>query len=223
MTGIATRPARRAGTASPRRPLWRRRPVLGTAAAVTAVAVLFGVYTVSRRNDGPAAAGRVAYDVGSPSSGPAPALALPTTDGGTFNLAAYRGRSVLLYFQEGLMCQACWTQLKDLEAAQVQLRGLGVDQLLTVTTDPVELLARKVRDDGYSTPVASDASTAVSKQYGTLGIGMMGGSMNGHSFLLVGPDGSIRWRADYGGAPNYTMYVPVQQLLADLRAGTGRG
>jgi peroxiredoxin Q/BCP len=29
----------------------------------------------------------------------------------------------------------------------------------------------------------------------------------------------IRWRADYGGAPHYTMYVPSSDLLADLRAG----
>jgi peroxiredoxin Q/BCP len=35
----------------------------------------------------------------------------------------------------------------------------------------------------------------------------------------VGPDGEIRWRADYGGSPNYTMYVPVANLVADLRAG----
>ncbi|MEK7295981.1 MAG: alkyl hydroperoxide reductase, partial [Actinomycetota bacterium] len=49
--------------------------------------------------------------------------------------------------------------------------------------------------------------------------GMMGDSTNGHSFIVVGSDGTIRWRADYGGAPDYTMYVPVPSLLADLSAG----
>jgi len=48
---------------------------------------------------------------------------------------------------------------------------------------------------------------------------MMGTSTYGHSFIVVGPDGGIRWRADYGGAPNYTMFVPVDALLDDLRAG----
>jgi peroxiredoxin Q/BCP len=48
---------------------------------------------------------------------------------------------------------------------------------------------------------------------------MMGTSRDGHSFILVGPDGVIRWRADYGGAPDYTMDVPVTQLLANLKAG----
>jgi peroxiredoxin Q/BCP len=29
----------------------------------------------------------------------------------------------------------------------------------------------------------------------------------------------IRWRADYGGSPDYTMDVPVTRLLSDLKAG----
>ncbi len=42
--------------------------------------------------------------------------------------------------------------------------------------------------------------------------GMMGDSRDGHSLVLIGPDGEILWRADYGGAPNYTMFVPVPCL-----------
>lgn len=48
---------------------------------------------------------------------------------------------------------------------------------------------------------------------------MMGDSRDGHSFVLIGPDGNILWRADYGGAPNYTMYLPVERLLTDLEEG----
>jgi len=47
----------------------------------------------------------------------------------------------------------------------------------------------------------------------------MGQSRDGHSFILVGPRRPDPLRADYGGAPNYTMYVPSPSLLADLRAG----
>ena len=39
---------------------------------------------------------------------------------------------------------------------------------------------------------------------------------DGHSFVLVGPDGHIRWRADYGGAPKYTMFIPTDKMLSDL-------
>jgi peroxiredoxin Q/BCP len=45
---------------------------------------------------------------------------------------------------------------------------------------------------------------------------MMGDSRAGHTFILVGPNGTIDWRADYGGAPNYTMYLPAEKMLADL-------
>ncbi|WP_166784795.1 hypothetical protein [Cryobacterium sp. TMT2-14] len=47
---------------------------------------------------------------------------------------------------------------------------------------------------------------------------MMGESRNGRSFILVGPTGEIEWRADYGGPPNYTMYVPVDEILTQMQA-----
>jgi hypothetical protein len=40
-----------------------------------------------------------------------------------------------------------------------------------------------------------------------------------HSFILVGPNGVIRWRADYGGPPKYIMYLPTTSLLTDIKAG----
>lgn len=229
MTRPATRPRptgkARVPASSGAVPAWRRPPVLAAVAAVLAVAALFGVYTAQSgggSGSGQSSASGIPFEVGEPASGQAPPLRLPVAGGGEVDLASYSGRGVLLYFQEGLMCQACWTQLKDLEAARTELTALGVDEIVTVTTDPVDLLTRKVRDDGYTTPVAADEDGSVSETWGTLGRGMMGGDMNGHSFVLVGPDGQIQWRADYGGAPDYTMYVPVQELLADLRQGTGQ-
>lgn len=52
---------------------------------------------------------------------------------------------------------------------------------------------------------------------------MMGGSTYGHTFIVVGPDGRIRWRGDYGGSPDYTMYLRPAALLDDLRAGFDGG
>ena len=48
-------------------------------------------------------------------------------------------------------------------------------------------------------------------------------SRDGHSFLLIGPTGQVLWRADYGGSPNYTMYLPVATILRDLRNATTSG
>jgi len=152
---------------------------------------------------------------------PAPAIQLASTQGGQFDLAAQRGKTVLLYFQEGLTCEPCWTQLKDLDHQSAALKAMGVNELVTVTTDPLGDLQTKVSDEGISTPVLSDPNLTVSQQYSANQYGMMGTSRDGHSFVLVGPDGRIRWRADFGGSPNYTMYVPVATLLADLRKGLG--
>ncbi len=197
------------------------------AVAGALVAVLLGLYFVYA--NGSSGAGSALgttpagdFQVGEPGVGAnAPGIALASTNGGPVQLADYRGKSVLLYFQEGLGCQPCWDQLRDLEARTADLEAAGIDEIVTITTDPVELLARKAADEGLSTPVLSDPDLTVSRMYQTNSFGMMGDSRNGHSFVLVDPDGKITWRADYGGAPKYTMFVPVDRVLADLTAATG--
>ncbi|MGW3353201.1 peroxiredoxin family protein [Nonomuraea rubra] len=166
----------------------------------------------------PRGSGQYPYQVGQPGIGQAaPAFTLPATTGKKISLADYRGKNVLLYFQEGLMCQPCWDQIGDLEKNRAALKAAGVDEVISITADPVDLIARKMRDEGYSTPVLADADLAVSKAYDANSYGMMGDSKPGHSFLLIGPDGTIRWRADYGGEPKYTMFLPTSQILADMR------
>lgn len=182
--------ARASRTSSP--PPRRRRTVVVAVVVVVVLAVLFGIYRAAADRttpDGTTAA--TAYDVGSPGPGEqAPGVTLPTTDGGQVDLADYRGQTVLLYFQEGLMCQPCWEQLKDLERASAAVEAAGVDAILSVTNDPAELLTQKVADEGISTPVAADTDLAVSRQYSTNQDGMMGDSRNGHSFVLVGRPGT---------------------------------
>lgn len=165
-------------------------------------------------------AGKYPYEVGNPGSGKeAPPIKLPSTEGGTFDLASARGETTLLYFQEGLMCQPCWDQLKDIEGQWSEFQELGIDRAVSITNDPLGALEQKVESEDLSTPVLSDPGLTVSKTYDAHKYGMMGGSRNGHTFIVVGPDGEILWRADYGGAPDYTMYVPVENLLADMRDG----
>lgn len=194
------------------------------------VAGLYALTVVGKGSGGSDARGSAAYPyaVGSPGPGdPAPPLTLPSTSGGAFDLASYRGKAqVLLYFQEGLTCQPCWDQLLAIQKDLPKLRALGIDQVVTVTTDPIDQTAQKVRDEGIRLPVLADVGAQFSSSgaWGTNRYQMqMMGERNGHSFVLVGKDGRIRWRADYGGAPKYTMFVPQQTLLADLRAGMSSG
>ena len=152
----------------------------------------------------------------------APAIRLTGTDGKTFDLAAMHGKTVLLYFQEGIDCQPCWDQMKDIQAHWSSFQALHIDQMVSITSDPLSALQQKVRDEGLIIPVLADPNLSVSQTYTANQYGMMGTSRDGHTFILVGPDGRIVWRADFGGAPKYTMYVPVEPLLADLRTSIQR-
>jgi len=149
----------------------------------------------------------------------APGFTLPSTTGHPVALSSFHGKTVLLYFHEGLGCQPCWDQIRDLDAAWAKLRAAGIDQLLTITSGPVDLIGQKMADDKLTATALADTDLSVSRTYNANQFGMMGTDRDGHSFILVGPDGRIAWRADYGGAPRYTMFVPVDQLLADLKAG----
>jgi peroxiredoxin len=194
---------------------------------VVAVGGLYLLYTSSApsgaSNSTTSDASGYAHVAGEPGAGEmAPDFTLPASTGGEVSLSDYRGRSVLLYFQEGLMCQPCWDQIRDLEQNEAALTAAGIDEIVSITTDPVDLVARKMADEGMVTPVLSDPTLEVSRAYTTNEYGMMGVTRNGHSFILVGPDGEITWRADYGGAPDYVMYLPTESMLADLEQERAR-
>ena len=217
--------------APPRRRMARRRRGLGpviiamiVGVAIIALGVIFFLNNQGGSSTGTGQAGQYPFQVGSPRPGEsAPEIRLPATGGSTFDLAAMRGKTVLLYFQEGLTCQPCWDQLKDIQSNISQFHALGIDQVVSITTDPVNAVQQKVTDAGITIPVLSDTQLMASRTYSANSYGMMGDSRDGHTFIVVGPDGFIKWRADYGGAPKYTMYVPVPNLIADIRQGLKGG
>lgn len=210
-------PVERATAGRNTRPTAGRWIVIGVLLAIATLGVLY-----FKGHSGPAASANYKYQVGVPGPGlMAPDIRLAATNGGTFDLASMRGKTVLLYFQEGLTCQPCWDQLVDIQKHFAEFQALGIDQIVTVTTDPLDQIQQKVTDEGITTPVLSDPDLAVSSTYHANSYGMMGNSRDGHSFIVVGPDGKILWRADYGGPPDFTMYLPVDSLVADIQKGLG--
>ncbi len=190
-------------------PTWILAAAAGLAVLVIAVAVM---NTVSSPP-----AGRTAYDVGQPGVGePPPDFGLPDANGATFRLSEQRGDDVLLYFHEGLMCAPCWQQIQDIERDIEQFTSAGVDQVVAISIDPLAAQARHAQQRNLTLPILADEDRSVSQAYDALSYGMMDGATPGHTFILVGPEGVIRWRADYGGPPEYTMYVPNVDILAEV-------
>lgn len=199
-------------------PVWA---VLTAAIGVIAIIVIAAANTLSGADSGP----NLRYDVGHPGVGQvAPDFQLASATGGPFKLSEQRGKEVLLYFHEGLMCAPCWKQVDDIQADLAKFEALEIDVIAAIAIDPADAQQQRAQLRGISFPVLADSDLSVSRLYDALSYGMMGGTRPGHTFILVGPDGTIRWRADYGGPPDFTMYVPNATVLAELRrAMTGAG
>lgn len=198
-------------------PLWL---ALVGSLVVLVVVAFAAANTLSGRGGGGngADAPRIRYDVGDPGPGEmAPDFELPAVDGSNFRLSEQIGREILLYFHEGLMCDPCWRQVDDVQADLAKFRDVGIDEVVAISIDSLSAQRQRAQTRGIGMPVLADVDRSVSAAYDALSYGMMGGSTPGHTFVLVGPDGRIRWRADYGGAPNFTMFVPNETLLAELR------
>ncbi len=143
-------------------------------------------------------------------------------NGSNFNLANYVNRSaVLLFFNEGLSCTPCLQQMIDISKDYSTFRQMGI-VVVSITADSPSNLGTWARNNGISNMmVLSDSSLGVDSEYGTLGANV--GSMHpgmapGHTFILVGEDGRVAWREDYGTA---TMYVPMSQLIAAMNSASG--
>jgi peroxiredoxin len=129
------------------------------------------------------------------------------------SLASLRGSKTMLFFSEGVYCQACMVQAADLEKdGALAARNI---KLVHVSTDDPELLAQAAAQYGIATtPLLSDPSTEMSAAYAMLGHGGMGHPQtNGHAFMLLDEQGEVLWHRAY-----QEMYVQTPQLLADMKA-----
>ncbi|MGH2372572.1 MAG: peroxiredoxin family protein [bacterium] len=200
-TRVQRREARRRATRRRDRLFW------GAIALVVVIGVAGLVY-VARADR----AAKSRFEVSAGDS--APEFTLPAVNGGMVSLAQIRQRTqVLLFFNEGIMCQPCWDQLNAIQRDYAQFRELGIE-VVGITVDPVDQLALKGQQEGITLPVLADEGARVSRMYDTLRFGSMHpGERPGHTFILVGRDGLVRWRRDFR-----EMYVPNEPLLQSLRA-----
>ncbi len=139
----------------------------------------------------------------------APTFMLPTTGEGSVSLADFRGKEVLLYFSEGVGCDTCFYQMRELEQNATKLASHGLT-VLPIVVNPADQVRAELERFGLTTPFLIDADESVSDAYGVLGTGMHE-NLPGHSFILVDGSGRIAWRGDYP-----SMFVKTDRLLSDI-------
>jgi protein SCO1/2 len=170
------------------------------------VLLLFGLWVYSRSSGG---FSYVGTRVG---SGKAPSLVLPDDRGGTFDLAAHRGKIVLVYFGYTHCPDVCPATLNLLDAAS-ELLGADrrrVEQVF-VTLDPrrdtPELLRAYLSHfDPASTGLTGspEAVAAAARAWGVTWRPAAGGAYIDHTSIVavVGPDGRERLRYGFSQLSN---------------------
>ena len=145
----------------------------------------------------------------------APDFTLPSTTGGNITLADFRGKkNVLIYFNEGMSCDPCIQQIPELEKSLPEFDRMNV-QIISVMLDSVDQLQTVVKQYNIKTPLLSYQNAHTEQDYNLLPYSMAMGRRAGHTFVLVGTDGSIKWRRDYW--PGYGMMVAGGSMFVESK------
>lgn len=136
---------------------------------------------------------------------PTPAFSLKDRGGVIYSSDSLKGKNVVLFFNEGIMCYpACWNQMVALATDQ-RFAGSDIVALSIVTDQPSDWRSaiQKMPDLGKAT-VLFDTDKSVSQSFGMLAArsSMHYGSLPGHSFVIIDKQGIIRSVFD---DPNMTI------------------
>ncbi|MCY7366231.1 MAG: thioredoxin-dependent thiol peroxidase [Frankiaceae bacterium] len=99
---------------------------------------------------------------------PAPDFTLPDADGNPVALSGLRGRKVVLYAYPAASTPGCTTQACDFRDSLASLQAAGYE-VVGVSPDTTEKLARFRAAEGLSFPLLSDPDKAVLTAYGAYG------------------------------------------------------
>jgi cytochrome c biogenesis protein CcmG/thiol:disulfide interchange protein DsbE len=142
----------------------RRRPIiLALALALAATLSVLGVVALTRPSTGaPAEPSQIAKDQ------PAPPISGVTLDGASFDLAALRGRPVVINFW-GPTCVPCREEFPLLKAKLAEHAADGLAVVGILTDDAADPARAFVADEGASWPTVIDPGAALKKAYRVVG------------------------------------------------------
>ena len=194
----------------------------GVAVAASVIAVVAASFVLpdafSKKGSSPGAVHAISLGVdqgaGLPVGSSVPAFSERNVETGQpISSKSVYGKKTLLFFSEGVMCQACFEQIKGLERFGAVLHTRGI-QLISITPDRPGDLKQAISQYRITTPMISDDDGTMSEAFNTLGQGMHGNTP-GHAFALV-DTGKVLWYRDYWLPPARSMYVEPAKLLADI-------
>ena len=123
----------------------------------------------------------------------APDFTLTNDQGEDVSLSDLRGQNVIVYFYPAAMTPGCTTQACDFSDNINTLRGEGY-QVLGISPDKPEKLAKFRDKDGLTIQLLSDADRSVMNAYGAFGEKKLyGKTVEGviRSTVVVDPDGKV--------------------------------
>jgi peroxiredoxin len=145
---------------------------------------------------------------------PAPDFTLQSLSGQTYTLSSLRGKRVVLFFSEGIMCYpACWNQIA----------ALGTDKDLNNTTTESFSIVPDTQSDWASAAhkmpelaagtVLLDSDDTASNKYGVLNLesSMHKGTKPGHTYVVIDTGGIVRYTYD-----DPTMNIQDTKLRQEL-------
>ncbi len=130
---------------------------------------------------------------------PVPQFTLEDRNGVKYSPADLKGKNVVLFFNEGLMCYpACWNQIVAL-GKDKRFKRNDTIALSVVVDEPSDWQSAimQMPELGYAT-IIFDHDRAVSKRFGmlTADSSMHYGSFPGHTYVVIDKEGVVRFVYD---------------------------
>ena|SRR3989338_7739750 len=129
----------------------------------------------------------------------APEFSLEGIDGKTVKLNDYKGKYVVLFFNEGSMCYpACWNQMAELgNDERFNTNNVAAFSIVVDQKSEWERIVKRVPQLSKA-KILFDAVRSVSSAYDVLSLpsSMHPGSYPGHTYFIIDKEGIVRYTLD---------------------------